>query len=105
MLPEQIRSAQSRSRSASPKTARLAVRVSASQKTLLDEASRITDTSLSEFVLSAATQAAQDVLADRRRFVLPRRQWNHFVRLLDAPPRSLPRLRRLLESPGVLDEA
>jgi uncharacterized protein (DUF1778 family) len=105
MLPEQIRSAQSRSRQASPKTARLAVRVSASQKTLLDEASRLTDTTLSDFVLSAATQAAQDVLADRNRFVVPRRQWDRFVRALDAPPRTLPRLRRLLESPGVLDEA
>lgn len=80
------------------------MRVSSSQKALLDEASRATDTTLSEFVLSAATQAAEDVLADRRRFLLPRRQWNQFVRLLDAPPRSLPRLQRLLESTGVLDE-
>lgn len=80
------------------------MRVSSSQKALLDEASRASDTTLSEFVLTAATRAAQDVLADRRRFILPGRQWNDFVRLLDAPPQSLPRLRRLLESPGALDE-
>ena len=79
------------------------MRVSATQKTLLDEASRVTDTTLSEFVLNAATRAAEDVLADRRRFVLPQEQWEAFARLLDAPPRSLPRLRRLLASPSVLD--
>lgn len=80
------------------------MRVSSSQKALLDEASRASDTSLSEFVLSAATRAAEDVLADRRRIVLPRKQWDNFVRLLDAPPQTHPRLRRLLESPGALDE-
>lgn len=80
------------------------MRVSSFQKALLDEASRATDTTLSEFVLSAATQAAEDVLANRQRFLLSRRQWHEFVRLLDAPPRGLPQLRRLLESPGVLEE-
>lgn len=80
------------------------MRVSSSQKALLDEASRATDTTLSELVLTAATQAAEDVLADRRRFLLPRAKWDEFTRLLDAPARTLPRLWRLLESPGVLDE-
>jgi uncharacterized protein (DUF1778 family) len=81
------------------------MRVSATQKTLLDEASRASDITLSEFVLNAATRAAEDVLADRRRFVLPPKQWEAFVRVLDAPPQSLPRLRHLLSSPSVLDEA
>lgn len=87
------------------KSERVAVRLNHSQRALLDEASRVTETTLSEFVLTAATRAAEDVLVDRRRFVLPSAQWNEFVNLLDAPPRSLPRLRRLLESPAVLDEA
>ena len=96
-------SATSRSRETA-KAERLAVRVSASQKALLDHASRATNSTLSEFVLAAATLAAEDVLADRRRFVLPREDWNAFVGQLDAPPRSLPRLRKLLESSGVLDD-
>lgn len=105
MLSNSIRAVRARSTPEPAKTERLAMRVSASQKTLLDEASRATDTTLSEFVLSAATQAAEDVLADRRRFAVPTDQWDEFVRLLDAPPRTLPRLRRLLASPSVLDEA
>jgi len=105
MLPDSIRSSKARSTQGKVKTQRLAVRVSAAQRTLLDEASRVSDTTLSEFVLSAATRAAEDVLADRRRFVLPPAQWAEFVRLLDAPPRTLPRLRRLLSSPTVLDGA
>lgn len=103
MLPDSIRSAAPRLRG-SAKAERLAVRVSASQKALLDQASRATGSTLSEFVLTAATEAAEDVLADRRRFVMPRQEWSAFVQLLDAPPRSLPRLRGLLESPGVLDD-
>ncbi|MGI8659170.1 MAG: DUF1778 domain-containing protein [Candidatus Limnocylindria bacterium] len=76
MSSDSIRSAHTRSTPELAKTQRLAMRVSASQKALLDEASRATDATLSEFVLSAATQAAEDVLADRRRFVVPADQWD-----------------------------
>lgn len=105
MLSDSIQASKSRPTRERAKTERLAVRVSASQKSLLDEASRASETTLTEFVLTAATRAAEDVLADRRRFVLPRAKWAEFARMLDAPPRSLPRLRRLLSSPSVLDEA
>lgn len=105
MLSESARSAVRDPSTPAVKSERLAVRVNQSQRALLTEASRAAETTLSEFVLTAATRAAQDVLADRRRFVLPRAQWNEFVKLLDAPPRSLPRLRQLLEAPSPLDEA
>lgn len=94
-----------RSRTASPKSERLAVRVTEFQRDLLTEASRAKQTTVSQFVLDAATNAAEQVLADRREFQLSTDKWGRFVAALDAPVRSLPRLRRLLESPTVLDEA
>lgn len=97
--------ARSTSRPKNPKSERLAVRLSPQQRSLLSEASRTQATTITEFVLSAATRAAEDVLADRRRFVLAEPEWAAFVAALDREPRELPRLRRLLATPGVLDEA
>ncbi|MBI2778160.1 MAG: DUF1778 domain-containing protein [Chloroflexi bacterium] len=97
--------ARSTSRPKNTKSERLAVRISPEQRSLLSEASRTQETTITEFVLSAATRAAEDVLADRRRFVLAGSEWAAFLAVLDRPPRDLPRLRRLLTTPSVLDEA
>lgn len=83
----------------------MAVRISPEQRSLLSEASRAQETTITEFVLCAATRAAEDVLADRRRFVLAEPDWAAFLAALDRPHRDLPRLRRLLATPSVLDEA
>lgn len=97
--------ARSTSRPTNPKSERLAVRISPEQRSLLSEASRAQEKTITEFVLGAATRAAEDVLADRRRFVLAEPEWAAFLAALDRPPRDLPRLRRLLTTPSVLDEA
>lgn len=88
---------------AATKSERIALRVSADQRVLLDEASRAEETTLSEFVLRAATRRAEDVLADRRRFVVSEADWNAFVAVLDQPARDLPRLRRLMNTPSILE--
>jgi uncharacterized protein (DUF1778 family) len=41
--------------------------------------------------------------ADRRTFVLDAARWEAFVAALDAPPKNLPRLERLLREPGFFD--
>lgn len=86
------------------KTGRLGLRVSPWQRALLAEASRVEGTTVSQFVLLHATRAAEDVLADRRVFMLPNDRWDAFVQALDRPERELPRLRELLKAPTVLDE-
>jgi uncharacterized protein (DUF1778 family) len=42
-------------------------------------------------------------LADRRYFALSSDRWQEFCDRLDAPPKDLPHLRRLLEEASVLD--
>lgn len=86
------------------KTERLDLRITAEQRELLQEASHAERTSLTNFVLSHATKAAENVLADRRLFQLSSTRWDAFVRALDEPPRELPRLRKLLETSSVLGE-
>jgi uncharacterized protein (DUF1778 family) len=85
------------------KSERIALRVSESQRELLYEASRASASTLSDFVLSAATQAAADVLADRTTFVLPPERWDAFVDLLDRDARPMPRLAAFLARPSILD--
>ena len=102
MIPNAARST---SRPTNTKSERLAVRISPEQRSLLVEASRTQDKTVTEFVLSAATRAAEDVLADRHRFVLAESEWTAFLAALDRPPREFPRLRRLLATHSVLDEA
>jgi len=102
MMPDPARR---EARHTSTKSQRLAVRVSPEQRSLLVEASRTQEKTVTEFVLSAATQAAEDILADRRRFVLDEADWAAFVEALDRAPREMPRLRTLLTAPSVLDEA
>jgi uncharacterized protein (DUF1778 family) len=92
------------SNSKSPKNGRLGLRINERQRSILTAASRAEGTTVSEFVLKYATRAAEDVLADRRAFVLAESQWAAFTEVLDRSPRDLPRLRELLEAPTVLDE-
>jgi len=87
-----------------PKSVRIDVRASAPVKQLLQEAARACHKNVSEFLLEAGILAANQTLADRRRFGLDEAQWEIFQQALDRPVRLKPRLKNLLTQPGVLDE-
>ena len=87
----------------SAKAERLHLRVDAEQKALLEAASRAAGASVSTFVLRAATEAAADVLADRRVFVLDEAAWRVFDEALERPDQDITGLRELLSAPTVLD--
>ncbi len=80
------------------------LRVDAEQKALLEAASDATGESVSTFVLKAATEAAADVLADRRAFLLDEGAWRVFDEALARPVQDVAGLRELLTTPTVLDE-
>jgi uncharacterized protein (DUF1778 family) len=87
-----------------PKAERIALRVSSEEHSLLEEASRAEERTLSAFVLEAATRRAEDVLADRRAFRLPPRKWAAFIELLDRPVVAKPRLTAALRAEIVFDD-
>ena len=60
---------------------------------------------MSAFVLDAATRRAEDVLADRRSFRLPPKEWAAFVEMLDRPVVAKPRLATSLRTPTVFDDS
>jgi uncharacterized protein (DUF1778 family) len=90
-------------KSSAQKGTRLSIRASAAQKKVIAQAARIKETTVSDFVLEQSLTAAQQVLADQAQFILPKKQWEAFCAALDANPRSIPALRRLLTRPGVFD--
>lgn len=85
------------------KASRFSIRASATQKKVIAEAARIKDTTISDFVLEQSLTAAQQVIADQVQFRLPKKQWKEFCEALDAPPKTIPALRKLLTRPGLLD--
>jgi len=82
---------------------KLDLRLTRNAKRALQAAAAASHRSVSEFVLESALACADEALADRRTFGLNTTQWKAFLAALDAPPRPLPRLARLLKEPGFFD--
>jgi len=82
---------------------KLDLRLTPNAKRALRAAAAASHRSVSEFVLESALARADEALADRRTFGLNASQWKAFMAALDAPPRPLPRLERLLKEPGFFD--
>jgi uncharacterized protein (DUF1778 family) len=83
--------------------AKLDLRLTRKAKSTLRAAANASNRSLSDFVLESALSRASEALADRREFTLNPAQWRKFLAALDAAPRPLPRLRRLLKAPGFFE--
>ena len=82
---------------------KLDLRLTPDAKMVLQAAAIASHRSVSEFVLESALARADEALADRRTFGLDAVQWKAFIEALDAPPRPLPRLERLMKEPGFFD--
>jgi len=82
---------------------KLDLRLTRNAKRALQAAAAASHRSVSEFVLESALARADETLADRRSFGVNAAQWKAFQAALDAPPRPLPRLERLLKEPGFFD--
>ena len=82
---------------------KLDLRLTRNAKRALQAAAAVSHRSVSEFVLETALARPDEALADRRAFGLDATHWKVFMAALDAPPRPLPRLDRLLREPGFFD--
>jgi uncharacterized protein (DUF1778 family) len=80
------------------------VRLSAADKLLFRVAADLKGQDMTDFVLSNARAAAEQVIEEQRDFTLPRAHFEAFAAALDRPPVEKSRLRRLFEEPSVLDD-
>ena len=85
------------------RTDRIDLRVYPEAKEALQAAAELRHKSVSEFILDSALGAADEVLANRRYFGLNAEQWEAFQTALDASPRTLPRIEKLMQEPGIFD--
>jgi uncharacterized protein (DUF1778 family) len=80
---------------------KLDLRLTAEAKRILASAAAAERRSISDFVLESALGRAEEALANRKSFHLDTPRWEAFQAALDAPPRDLPDLKRLLSEPSI----
>ena len=85
-------------------SARLNLRITPEVKILIRRAAKLRNDTLSSFVIRSSQDAAEAVLAEQTRFVLPKAQWQAFNVALDAPAKKIPELKRLLSEPSVFEK-
>jgi uncharacterized protein (DUF1778 family) len=84
--------------SAAKRDVTINVRISKSEKNLIDRAAAITGRNRTEFVLESARQRAETVLLDQNLFVLDDVRYKKFLEILAKPPKPIPALKKLLAS-------
>ena len=82
---------------------RIAVRATPEKKAWLQRAANVSDKSVSEFLLEAGMNAADETLADQRSFKLDDDQWQAFQKVLSRPVARKPRLAKLLAEKSALE--
>lgn len=87
------------------KSEKLDLRVTPEMKRTLQSAASAANRSVSDFVLESAMARAEETLPDRQYFGLNLEQWTAFQAALDAPPRPVPRLAKLLNEPSVFERS
>jgi uncharacterized protein (DUF1778 family) len=87
------------------KETKVQLRLRRLQKDVIARAAEIKQTTLTNFMVEQSFEAAQQILADQRHFYLSPAKWDEFCAALDAPPKDLPELRKLLTEPSRFDES
>jgi len=82
---------------------KLDLRLTPEAKRVLNAAAQASRRSVSEFVLESALAQAREALSDRQHFGLDAVAWEAFLTVLEAAPRAMPRLQRLLDEPSVFE--
>lgn len=82
---------------------KLDLRLTPQAKRTLNIAASAAGRSVSEFVLESALARAEETLPDRRYFGLNAERWEAFMAALDAPPRDIPALERMMREPSLFE--
>ncbi len=74
------------------RSARLGLRATPAQETVLRRAAEVAHKSLTDFILDAAYQAAEQTLLDQRLFMVTGSQYQAILEMLDRPESDNPGL-------------
>ena len=90
--------------STSARSARLGLRATPEQETVLRRAADVARKSLTDFILDSACLAAEQTLLDQRLFMVSGSQYQALMDLLDQPAQENAGLARLFSRPAPWDE-
>lgn len=82
----------------------VSVRVSPSERDLLEAAAEQARTSLSDFIRRRAIEAAEMEVLDYRVVTIPAEQWEKFEAWVGSPAKEVPALRKLAASRPVWED-
>lgn len=85
------------------RSARLGLRATPEQETVLRRAADVAHKSLTDFILDSACQAAEQTLLDQRLFMVSGSRYQDLLDLLERPPEDNPGLRELFSQPAPWD--
>ena len=77
----------------------VSVRVSQHERELLEAAAAQSRTNLSDLIRRKAVEAAEQELLDRNSIAIPAVDWERFEAWANEPPKKVPGLRELAETP------
>lgn len=80
----------------SSRSTNIIIRVTPEQRDLIDQAALLNNKTQTDFILEAATRAAQDSILDQVLFPVPAEQFEVFHRLLESSPEQDKRLSTLM---------
>jgi uncharacterized protein (DUF1778 family) len=87
------------------KETKVQLRMRPLQKDVIARAAELRQTTMTNFMVEQAFHAAQQVLADQAHFYLSPEKWDEFCAALDAPPRDIPEIRKLLTESSIFDKS
>ncbi|ENA0609850.1 DUF1778 domain-containing protein [Enterobacter bugandensis] len=76
------------------KKQRIDLRLSEDDKSMIEEAAAMTNQSISQFMVSTASERAAEVIDRHRRLVLNEASWNTVMDAISSPPAPDGRLKR-----------
>jgi uncharacterized protein (DUF1778 family) len=77
-------------------TSVLSVRVSDTERSLLENAARHAHTNLSDFIRKKALESAEMEILERTTVEIPAEKWQEFEAWMDQPPKVIPALKALM---------
>jgi uncharacterized protein (DUF1778 family) len=82
------------------KSMQINMRIRPAQRELIARAAELHHKSVSEFVIDAATEAAEDTLLKQRVYLVEDEQYKQILRIMDSPVSDNPTLQQTLDSPA-----
>ena len=82
------------------KSMQINMRIQPAQRKLISRAAELRHKSVSEFMIDAATEAAEDALLKQRIFLVDDDRYKQILRLMDSPVSDNPALQKMLDTPA-----